>query len=103
MMPVAQPQKLINGPINVFPGLIKEYSTAMDFDLVTRLAINPADSRLRTFFVSMRWDTLPRRRRNWPWRWGPVKGGQDLDGPLADENRGDPFRLGSWLLLHFLL
>src|SRR5215469_293045 len=62
---------LINGPINVFPSLVKEYSTAMDFDFVTRLAINPADSRSRRFFVSMRWDTVPRRRRNWPWRWGP--------------------------------
>ena len=67
----AQPQMLINGPINVFPSLLKEYSTAMDFDFVTRLTINPADSRLRRFFVSTRCNTLPSRRRNWPWRCGP--------------------------------
>jgi hypothetical protein len=31
----------------VRPSWVKEYSTAMAFDFVTRLAINPVDSRLR--------------------------------------------------------
>ena len=66
----AQRQMLVNGAINVLPSLVNEYSTAMDFDLVTRLAINPVDSRLRRVLVSIRWETLPRRRRSSPWRWG---------------------------------
>ena len=66
----AQRQMLVNGAINVLPILVNEYSTAMDFDLVTRLAINPVDSRLRRVLVSIRWETLPRRRRSSPWRWG---------------------------------
>jgi hypothetical protein len=36
----------------VFPRSVKEYSTAMAFDLVTRLAIKPADSRLRSVLVA---------------------------------------------------
>src|SRR5215468_3280274 len=66
----AQRQMLVNGAINVLPSLVNEYSTAMDFDLVTRLAINPVDSRLRRVLVSIRCETLPRRRRSSPCRWG---------------------------------
>ena len=54
----------------VVPSSVKEYSTAMAFDLVTRLAINPLDSRLRRVLVSIRWETLPSRRRNCPCRYG---------------------------------
>lgn len=61
----------VNGGINVLPSLVREYSTAMDFDLVARLAISPVDSRLRSVLVSIRWETFPRRRRSCPWRWGP--------------------------------
>jgi hypothetical protein len=67
---LAQWQMLVNGAINVLPSLVNEYSTAMDFDLVTRLAINPVDSRLRRFLVSIRCETPPRRRRSSPCRWG---------------------------------
>jgi hypothetical protein len=44
----------------VFPTWVREYSTAMVFDLVKRLLINPVDSRLRRVLVSIRWETLPR-------------------------------------------
>jgi hypothetical protein len=54
----------------VLPRLVNEYSTVMAFDCVTRLAIKPADSRLRRVLVSMRCDTLPSWRRNCPWRYG---------------------------------
>jgi hypothetical protein len=30
--------------MSVFPRWVKEYSTAMDLDLVTRLVINPSDT-----------------------------------------------------------
>jgi len=78
----------------VFPSCVKEYSTAMAFDLVTRLAINPVDSRLRRVLVSIRWETLPRCLRNSPCRWGlsfsenktlgvhlPIKIGEGVCGP----------------------
>ena len=52
----------------VLPSWVKEYSTAMAFDVVTRLAINPVDSSLRRVLVSIRWETLPRCRRNSPCR-----------------------------------
>jgi hypothetical protein len=67
---LAQRQMLFNGAINVLPSFVNEYSTAMDFDLVTRLAINPVDSRLRRVLVSIRCETLPTRRRSSPCRWG---------------------------------
>jgi hypothetical protein len=54
----------------VLPGCVNEYSTAMDFDLVTRLTINPAYSRLRRVLVSILCETLPRWRRNSPCRCG---------------------------------
>jgi hypothetical protein len=44
----------------VLPSWVKEYSTAMAFDFVTRLPINPADSRLRRVLVNMRCEALPR-------------------------------------------
>jgi hypothetical protein len=52
----------------VFPNWVKEYSTAMAFDPIARLEINPVDSRLRRVLVSIRCDTLPRWRRNSPGR-----------------------------------
>ena len=52
----------------VFPNWVKEYSTAMAFDPITRLEINPVDSRVRRVLVSIRCDTLPRWRRNSPCR-----------------------------------
>jgi hypothetical protein len=67
----AQRQMLVNGVINVLPNLVNEYSTAMGFDLVMRLAINPAASRLRRVLVSIRCETLPRRRRSSPCLWAP--------------------------------
>jgi len=54
----------------VLPIWVKEYSTAMAFDLVSRLAISPVDSRLRRVLVSMRCETFPRWRRNSPCRCG---------------------------------
>jgi hypothetical protein len=58
--------------MNVLPSWVKEYSTAMAFDLVTRLAINPVDSRLRRVLVSIRWETLP------IWLAWPVRLGTDM-------------------------
>src|SRR5580704_163427 len=60
----AQPHMPPSGAMIVLPSLINEYSTVMAFDRVTRLAIKPADSRLRRVLVSMRCDTLPSWRRN---------------------------------------
>lgn len=54
----------------VLPDFVNEYSTAMVFDCVTRLAINPDDSRLRRVLVSIRCETLPSWRRNCPCRYG---------------------------------
>jgi hypothetical protein len=54
----------------VLPSLLNEYSTAMGFDLATRLTIKPVDSRLRRVLVSIRCDTLPTRRRSSPCRRG---------------------------------
>lgn len=54
----------------VLPSWVKEYSTAMAFDLVTLRAMSPVDSRLRRVRVSMRCETLPRLRRNSPCRCG---------------------------------
>ena len=54
----------------VVPSRVKEYSTAMAFDLVTFRAISPVNSSLRRVLVSMRWETLPMRRRNCPCRYG---------------------------------
>jgi hypothetical protein len=53
--------------MSVLPSRVKEYSTAMAFDLVTRLAIN---ARLRRVLVGIRWETLPTWRRNCPCRSG---------------------------------
>ena len=57
-----------SGAMSVLPRWVKEYSTAIALDLVTRLVINPVDSRLRRVLVSMRWETLPIWRRNCPCR-----------------------------------
>jgi len=54
----------------VVPSCVNEYSAEMAFDFVTRLAINPVDSRLRSVRVSMRCETLPTWRRNSPCRCG---------------------------------
>jgi hypothetical protein len=56
--------------MSVRPRWVKEYSTAMALDLVTRLVINPVDSRLRRVLVSMRCETIPIWRRNCPCRKG---------------------------------
>jgi hypothetical protein len=48
----------------VLPSLVNEYSKALALDLVARRVINPVDSRLRRVLVSIRCETLPRRRRN---------------------------------------
>jgi len=50
----------LSGAIIVFPSRVNEYSTAIAFDFVTRLSINPVDSRLRRVLVSIRCETLPR-------------------------------------------
>jgi len=63
---LAQRHMPLSGTMMVLPSLLKEYSTAMGFALVTRLAIKPVDSRLRRVLVSMRWETFPRWRRNSP-------------------------------------
>ena len=60
----------LRGAMIVPPSCVNEYSTATAFDPVTRLAINPVDSRLRRVLVSMRWEILPRKRRNCPCRYG---------------------------------
>jgi len=49
----------VSGAMIVLPSLVKEYSTVMAFDCVTRREIKPADSRLRRVLVSMRCDTFP--------------------------------------------
>ena len=54
----------------VLPSWVKEYSTATVFELVTRLATSPVDSRFRRDRVSMRCETFPTRRRNYPCRRG---------------------------------
>jgi hypothetical protein len=54
----------------VLPSGVREYSTAVVFDLVTRRAINPVDSRWRRVLVSMRCEMLPTCRRSSPWRCG---------------------------------
>jgi hypothetical protein len=54
----------------VLPCSVKEYSTAVVFDLVIRRAIKPLDSRWRRVLVSMRCEILPTCRRNSPWRCG---------------------------------
>jgi hypothetical protein len=54
----------------VLPCWVKEYSTAMALDLVTRRVISPVDSRLRRVLVSIRWEIFPRWRRNSPCRCG---------------------------------
>jgi hypothetical protein len=64
----AQRHMLPSGVMIVFPNRVNEYSTLIAFDLVTRLAINPVNSRLRRVLVSIRWETLPRWRRNCPCR-----------------------------------
>ena len=46
--------------MSVLPSCVREYSSAMAFDFVTRFEINPADSRLRRVLMSMRCETLPR-------------------------------------------
>ena len=66
---LAQPQMLVSGAIKVLPIAVKEYSTAMDLDLVTRLATNPADSRLRSVLVRIRCETLSSCRSSSPWRY----------------------------------
>lgn len=59
-----------SGVMMVVPSCVNEYSAAMAFDFVTRLAIKPLDSRLRSVLVSMRCETLPTWRRNSPCRCG---------------------------------
>jgi hypothetical protein len=59
-----------SGVMRVLPSWVNEYSTAMAFDLVTRLVINPVDSRLRRVLVSICWETIPIWRRNCPCRYG---------------------------------
>jgi hypothetical protein len=46
--------------MSALPIFVKEYSTAIAFDLVTRRPISPVYSRLRRVLVSMRWETVPR-------------------------------------------
>ena len=58
----------LSGVMIVVPSLLNEYSTAMGFDLVTHLPINPVDSRLRRVLVSIRWEMFPTWRRNSPCR-----------------------------------
>lgn len=59
-----------SGAMSVLPSWVREYSTEMAFDPVTRLAINPVDSRLRRVLLSIRCDTLPSWRHNFPCRQG---------------------------------
>ena len=76
----------------VFPNWVKEYSTAMAFDPVTRLEINSVDSRLRRVLLSIRCDTLPRWRRKLPVSMRPLfQRKQNLGGPSADKERGGHF------------
>ena len=67
----AQRQTFLRGLRKDRPAFVSEYSTASDLDcVVTRRAINPADSRFLSVLVSMRGETLPTLRRNWPGRYG---------------------------------
>jgi hypothetical protein len=61
----------LSGAMIVFPSLLNEYSTAIGFDLITRLTIKPVDSRLRRVLVSIRCETPPTWRRSSPCRLGP--------------------------------
>jgi hypothetical protein len=49
-----------SGAMIVRPSWVKEYSTAMAFDFVTRLAINPVDSRLPRVleFIGPMWSEI---------------------------------------------
>jgi len=83
----------LSGAMSVLPSRVKEYSTAMAFDVVTRLAINPVDSRLRRVLVSIRWETLPTWRRNLPVSIRPLfQRKQNLGRAPADKNRRHRFR-----------
>ena len=70
------------------PSCVREYSTAIAFDAVTRLATSPVDSRLRRVLVSMRCETLPRWRRNSVPARPFFKREQNLRCPSADEDGG---------------
>src|SRR5215469_4559270 len=65
-----QLQMLVSGDINALPTGVREYSTATDFDVVTRLATNPADSKLRSVLVRIRCETPSRHLISSPWRCG---------------------------------
>src|SRR5215831_7120295 len=64
---------LVSGAIKVLPIGVREYSTAMDLDLVTRLATNPAVSRLRSVLVRTRCETPLSSRNSSPWRYGSCR------------------------------
>ena len=78
-----------SGGMNVRPSGVSEYSTASAFDRVTRRAINPVDSRLRSVRVSMRCETLPRRRRSCPCRYGLSERKQNFRCPPPYEDWGN--------------
>src|SRR5215831_14465942 len=82
-----------SGVMIVLPSLLKQCSTARGFELVTRLAIHPAGSRLRTVPVSIRRETLPSAPAQLAVSRRPLlKRKQDLGGPSSDEDRGRHFR-----------
>ena len=67
---LAQRHMAVSGPTKVLPSLVREYWTAKGLEFVVRLAISPADSRLRSVRVSIRCEMIPSRRRSSPWRRG---------------------------------
>src|SRR6516162_5542244 len=66
----AQRQMLVSGDMKVLPIGVRQYSTAMGFDVVTCLATNPVRSRLRRVLVRMRCETPSSCRSSSPLRYG---------------------------------
>ncbi len=71
------------------PSCVREYSTAIAFDAVTRLATSPVDSRLRRVLVSMRCENPSEVATQLPVPARPFfKREQNLRCPSADEDGG---------------
>ena len=70
---------LRKGARNDLPTFVNEYSTANGLDFVTRLAINPVDSRFLSVLVSIRWEIGRSRRRNSPCRCGLSRSEDKMD------------------------
>jgi hypothetical protein len=83
----------------VLRSLLNEYSTAMGFDLVTRLTTKPVDSRSRRVLVSICLRHLSDVTAQLPMLMRRLlKRKQDLGRPSADKDRDRPVRPGAVVL-----